>query len=192
MATQTLQRVILKFKDQRLECLTSQADKKFSSFLSELRSSREWKDLRKQFPGITITKLITKVSQRYLCQLHKQAIKNDPPCKSYLSNLLSYFAIICPTSINAKSLAKALSAAAWTNRGLEMAYVEGKLSVSMITNPDQNPDFTLAGKPWPGTGYLRDAPTGIGAVSVWQTPGGDGGKHEKIRGKHKKIDLGFV
>ena len=192
MAIRTLQRVILKFKDKRIECLTRQADKQFTNFLFELRSSREWKDLRKQFHGITITKLITDVSPSYLRQLHKQAIKNDPPCKSYLANMLSYFAIIVPRSINAKALIKALSAAPWRNRGLETAYVEGTLNVSMITNPAQNPDFNPAGKPWPGTGYLQDAPTGIGAVSVWQTPGGDGGKNEKIRGKNKKINLGFV
>src|SRR5215467_6361745 len=123
MAIELLQRVILKFKDNRLECLTKQADKKFSGFLSELRSSREWKELRKQFAGITIKKLITAVGQNKLRQLRKKAIKNDPSCGGYVSNLLSYFAIICPRSIKARTLAQALSQdPKWKKRGLEMAY----------------------------------------------------------------------
>jgi subtilase family protein len=176
MPTQLIHRVIVKFKDKVIGCEPDNMDKKFKNFLPELRASNEWKALTNSFPGITIKQLITAMSQEQLLQLRNKAVERDPSCMSYAPNLLSYFVIPCPPSVNAENLAKALSSAeTWKSRGVMKAYVEGRLSLPMIENPGKNPDWKL-----PDTGFLREAPRGIDAESAWKFKGGDGGQKEGI------------
>jgi len=116
--------------------------------------------LEKQFPGIAFKRLYETLEPERIRALINQATELDPTYRP--PNLLGYFVVDCPPSINPDELTKALSS--WKN--VENAYVEGGPTPPPV---DANDDPRS-----PNQGYLDPAPEGIDARYAWTFPGGDG------------------
>lgn len=191
-----IRRVVVKFRDTK-ESSAIPYDERVEKD-PERYLGRNWSQLLKQFPGITIQKLITSVTPQRICELVKRAKKrrkdqisasprpirrgrerdkNDEP-----PNFLTYFSVPCPAGVEPQAVAEALRKwrrppadqpeAATRQRGIEveLAYVE--------SGPAPPPDITLSAEENPRLNrkqaYLTPAPVGIDAEYAWTIAGGDG------------------
>jgi len=126
----------------------------------------QWERLEEEFPGITFKRLYTALEPEKIRELVDRATELDQTYRP--PNLLTYFVIDCPPSIDPESLAKAL--ASWQT--VQTAYFDP---------PGDEPQVNPANDPrWPNQGYLDPAPNGIDAEFAWPRlggigfPGGDG------------------
>lgn len=163
-----LPRVIVKFRNNQIDPQVPNAADQFLTTLTT--QNLFWTQLRVQFPGISIQKLITVLTQNQLLGLVNRAKQLDPNYQP--PNFLTFFAIPCPSPVDPNALATVLSSPLWANM-VERAYVEGKPSdrFPSVSNPNQNVDY---GSMRADTNFLRAAPEGIDAASAWTNAGGDG------------------
>lgn len=119
-----------------------------------------WKQIAKQFPGITLRPLYDDQDTKNLLMLVERARENDPNYKA--PDFLTYFVIQMPAGFDGSELAKLLSAMP----GVQTAYVDAG-PVEPPINAANDPRFS-------GQGYLMAAPQGIDARYAWTQPGGDG------------------
>lgn len=163
-----VRRVIVKFEDQ--EQFPYDDDNEVEIFF-DTGQAGPWLQLKEQFNKlIKIKRLFTSVSPQRIRQLSK-SVSNQHP-HTHRSNLLTYFAITCPTGVDRKELAAALrNKDMWPK--VQTAYVQG--------GPGPSPGVTLGPKEAVQQGYLDPAPTapnvagGINAKHAWAITGGDGG-----------------
>ena len=120
-----------------------------------------WEDLFRVFPGVSLKRMFVTPGPERIRELVAKAREIDQTYRP--PNLLTYFAVDCPPSVDAAALARAFSA--WRN--VEAAYVEAGPTRPPVVNAADDPR-------WPSQGYLDAAPAGIDAEFAWGAGGGDG------------------
>lgn len=132
---------------------------KNENYLNEIGAG-DWLGLKKEFPGIVLSKMITAVKDKDLELLQRKAAESD---HSYVPvNFKNYFFINCPANIRAEALLEVLNK--W--KSIEKAYVDYPVPDPLV---DASNDPRAANQH-----YLDAAPTGIDARYAWGFPGGDG------------------
>lgn len=149
-------RIVIKFHEYLKIPYNDGAEK----YLKE-REIVPWDKLVDTFPNITLKRFFTTLESNTIQKLISQAVQHDldycPP------DLLTYFAIDCPSDLDPEVLAKELS----TWHIVQAAYVEG----GPTPPPQVNAADDLRS---PNQGYLQPAPGGIDAQFAWTFTGGEG------------------
>jgi serine protease len=116
-----------------------------------------WDRLLKEFPGITINRLITSLKTEEVLGLVARAKERNPDY--HPPNFLSFFVVECPPDLDPQLLARALGS--WGS--VEIAYVASPPGPPpQITYPPNDPR-------WGQQGYLDPAPDGIDAEFGWKS-----------------------
>ncbi len=151
-----LPRVVVKFRDH-----VKLPYRDGIGALIEEQQIGSWSRLIDEFKGITLKRLYPELGADKIEALVRQAVELDPSYQP--PNLLNYFVIDCPTTVEPQALAKVLSS--WNS--VEQAYVEGGPTPPPVVNAANDPR-------WPAQGYLDPAQNGIDAEFAWTITGGDG------------------
>jgi len=151
-------RVIVKF---HTDVALPDKDTVFKKYLHKGKMG-PWPRLRERFPGITIQRLITKLSPQDCRDLVDKAKRVDPAF--HPPKLENYFAVYCPSRKEAQAIARTLDS--WN--AVEVAYIEGGPTRPPAVNRAANFPYG------PRQTYLGPAPGGIDAEYAWTKQGGDG------------------
>ncbi len=165
-------RVVVKFQDSLDVPYEDGVEKDFPE---DMR--KQWEELVKTFPGITLKRLYTTTSPDRIRELVNQAIKLDPDYRP--PNFLTYFVIDVPPEADPFALAEALSK--WET--VEHAYVESIPAPPPIVPTNINPELihqrylyrptvSAPGSTNPGGIYAYS--TIAGDLSAWTVSGGSG------------------
>lgn len=155
--------IIVKFRDEHKFRYTDNLEDQISA-----NGPGPWEELEKEFPGISFNVVYTGYPeediQNYITKLENLAEANDPTFKR--ANLLNYYVLESPPTVNKEELLKALRQGKWKDL-VEFAYIP--LDHAPLPNSPQQP-VALIGQ----QGYLRPAPEGLGVIDAWSLQGADG------------------
>jgi hypothetical protein len=122
----------------------------------------DWVAIAERFRGVRAIGMFAGVQRDELSTLMGRARENDPDYQ--VPDLHTYFAILCPTGINADDVALGVAVAP----EVEWAYVAAGPTPPPVNAADDPRQIYQ--------GYEDPAPTGIDAEFAWTVAGGDGKK----------------
>jgi hypothetical protein len=158
-------RIIVQFNGERIEGDVLRYD--YRSYLTNEELDR----FEKQFPNLKIEQLFISFTAEDRMELGQEKKERNLDDKKRLLNLLTYFTIVCPKTVELTDVLTLLK----EFRSFKQAYIAPVPETPAVT-PENNPAWLKA-----ETKFLRSAPDGIDMAYAWEIErtrrkkGGDGG-----------------